>query len=170
MSSSNIPTSPTPFAIPSMPSTTITSTTPILSISNGSGRQSKPTSTESDAAMNPLLNGFAPLRASASSSSTQAQFSMWTPEKDNEDPGRGPKRRMTSPSRMAKPMKEMPKVAFTRAEMPQEQQTEFYKQTTDTINAVSANVQAMDVMLGEWRPWLRTMLEEQQRITGRWGH
>jgi hypothetical protein len=33
-----------------------------------------------------------------------------------------------SPSNMANPLKEMPKVAFTRAEMPQDHQTEFYKQ------------------------------------------
>jgi len=61
-------------------------------------------------------------------------------------------------------LKEMPRVAFTRAEMPPDQQTQFYKQTTDSINAVGQNVKNMDTMLSNWRGWLNGMFEQQERL------
>jgi len=61
-------------------------------------------------------------------------------------------------------LKEMPRVAFTRAEMPADQQTQFYKQATDSINAVGQNVKGIDTMLSNWRGWLNGMYVEQERL------
>ncbi len=49
--------------------------------------------------------------------------------------------------------------------MPPDQQTQFYKQATDSINAVGQNVKGIDTMLSNWRGWLNGMYMEQERLS-----
>jgi DNA anti-recombination protein RmuC len=77
----------------------------------------------------------------------------------------------SSPARMATGQwRDIPRVAFTRPEMPVENQAEFYKQTIDSINAVVTNVKGLNDMLEQWRPWLRGMIDEQHRVSQQQEH